>query len=152
MLRNPFRFAPRILKRTGYGPLVSLAQLVRGFSRCFTPRNEKTKDIPLNSNPQQIGKIPQQFMISFTCKKCNTRSSHLMSKQAYTKGTVLIECPGCKNRHLIADHLKIFSDNRITIEDILKAKGEALQIGNPNDIEFESLPESIKEKLKIKME
>jgi hypothetical protein len=30
-----------------------------------------------------------------------------MSKQGYHHGTILITCPGCKNRHLIADHLKV---------------------------------------------
>ncbi|GMM36274.1 Zim17 protein [Saccharomycopsis crataegensis] len=112
--------------------------------------NEASTKVNLNEGKTPIGKIPQKLMISFTCKKCSTRSSHIMSKQAYTAGTVLIECPGCHNRHLIADHLKIFNDNRITIEDILKAKGETVTLGNPNDIEFDSLPESIKEKLRTK--
>lgn len=55
-----------------------------------------------------IGKVDKpQYQLTFTCKKCDTRSSHALSKQAYHKGTVLIQCPGCKNRHLIADHLKV---------------------------------------------
>lgn len=66
-----------------------------------------------------------------------------MSKQAYTKGTVLITCPGCKNRHLIADHLKIFSDNKITIEDILGAKGESVS-QTTDDLAFDDIPESLK--------
>ncbi|CCH58562.1 hypothetical protein TBLA_0A07730 [Henningerozyma blattae CBS 6284] len=84
-----------------------------------------------------------QLMIAFTCKKCDNRSSHTMSKQAYTKGTVLITCPHCQSRHLIADHLKIFSDNRITIQDILKAKGESVS-QSVNDLVFEDIPESLK--------
>ncbi|PVH16278.1 uncharacterized protein CXQ87_004150 [Candidozyma duobushaemuli] len=66
-----------------------------------------------------------ELMIAFTCTKCDTRSSHVFSKQSYTNGTVLIQCPGCKNRHLIADNLKIFRDNNVNLEDILKAKGES---------------------------
>ncbi|CEP25015.1 Mitochondrial protein import protein ZIM17 AltName: Full=Hsp70-interacting protein in mitochondria; Flags: Precursor [Cyberlindnera jadinii] len=84
-----------------------------------------------------------QMMIAFTCKKCDTRSSHVMSKQAYTKGTVLITCPGCKGRHLIADHLKIFSDDRITIQDILSAKGESVS-QNTDDLVFDDIPDKLK--------
>lgn len=50
-----------------------------------------------------------------------------MSKLAYTKGVVLIECPGCKNRHLIADNLGWFRDQRTTVEDLVKEKGEAVR-------------------------
>jgi len=47
---------------------------------------------------------------------------------------VLVECPGCKNRHLIADHLGWFKDSTqdgklCTIEDLLKAKGEKVRRG-----------------------
>lgn len=51
------------------------------------------------------------YHLSFTCKKCDTRSGHVVSKQAYHHGAVLVQCPGCKNRHLIADHLKVSKAN-----------------------------------------
>ena len=112
---------------------------------------EKIDDIPLsnnsngskNENGYDTKAKQQQLMIAFTCKKCNTRSSHTMSKQAYTKGTVLIQCPGCKNRHLIADHLKIFSDHSINIEDILRAKGENVS-QSTEDLVLEDIPEKLK--------
>ncbi|PGH05012.1 hypothetical protein AJ79_06898 [Helicocarpus griseus UAMH5409] len=69
------------------------------------------------------------FQITFTCKPCSTRSSHRISQHGYYKGTVLITCPGCKNRHVISDHLKIFMDNRSTLEDILAQKGQKLVKG-----------------------
>jgi protein import protein ZIM17 len=47
------------------------------------------------------------YELTFTCNVCKTRSSHRLSKQGYHHGTVLIQCPDCKNRHLIADHLKV---------------------------------------------
>jgi protein import protein ZIM17 len=47
------------------------------------------------------------YDMTFTCKKCLDRSSHRITKQAYHFGTVLINCPGCKSRHLIADHMKV---------------------------------------------
>lgn len=84
-----------------------------------------------------------QMMIAFTCKKCNTRSSHTFSKQAYTKGTVAIQCPGCKNRHLIADNLKIFKDNKFSLEQVLKARGENLTT-TTEDLVFNDIPDSLK--------
>ncbi|EON63773.1 hypothetical protein W97_03001 [Coniosporium apollinis CBS 100218] len=79
--------------------------------------------------------------MTFTCARCKTRSTHRVSKQGYYHGTVLITCPGCKNRHLISDHLKIFSDKRVTLEDIMKEKGNlvkrgTLGEGEEGDVEF----------------
>lgn len=49
------------------------------------------------------------YHLSFTCKPCEFRSAHSISKQGYHNGTVLITCPNCKNRHVISDHLKVRS-------------------------------------------
>ncbi|KAK9477881.1 DNL zinc finger-domain-containing protein [Lipomyces japonicus] len=74
------------------------------------------------------------YNITFTCKVCSNRSSHFMSHQAYHNGTVLIKCPSCNNRHLIADHLKIFSDKPVTVEDLVDEK----QIIKKAKLEFPS--------------
>ena len=53
------------------------------------------------------------YELSITCKPkaplpdCGYRSTHRISKQGYFKGTILVQCPKCGNRHLIADHLKV---------------------------------------------
>ncbi|KAL8651663.1 MAG: hypothetical protein Q9210_003132 [Variospora velana] len=88
--------------------------------------------------PQQ--QQPPQYQLTFTCKPCTHRSTHTISKHGYEKGTVLVACPECKNRHLVSDHLKIFSDKRITLEDIMREKGELLRRGrvgmSGEDVEF----------------
>lgn len=38
-----------------------------------------------NSNTASIKVDDPQLMIAFTCKKCDTRSSHTFSKQSYQK-------------------------------------------------------------------
>lgn len=104
---------------------------------------------------QQIGQIDKPtYQLSFTCKACQHRSSHLVSKQAYHSGTVLIQCPSCKNRHLIADHLNVFGEGKQTLEEILKARGETVQkktvdLSKLGDIEWEG-PNEPPEQIDIK--
>ncbi|KAF9634583.1 Signal recognition particle SRP14 subunit [Lasiodiplodia theobromae] len=77
--------------------------------------------------------------MTFTCKVCETRSSHKISKQGYHHGTVLISCPGCKNRHLISDHLRVFADQSTTLEDIMREKGQLVkrgQLSEDGDLEL----------------
>lgn len=80
-----------------------------------TVRYESTAKAP-DSPPKTSTEPPESrldrdnvpaYELTFTCKQCSTRSSHRVSKQGYHHGTVLISCPGCKNRHLISDHLKV---------------------------------------------
>ena len=52
---------------------------------------------------------------------------------------MLITCPSCRNRHVISDHLKIFGDDAVSIEDILREKGQLVKkgtLGEDEDIEF----------------
>ena len=69
------------------------------------------------------------YELTFTCKPCHHRSTHRVSQQGYKHGTVLIACPSCKNRHVFADHLKIFADKSFTIEDLMREKGELVKRG-----------------------
>ena len=70
-----------------------------------------------------------RMLIGFTCKVCEARSHRTMSRHAYTKGIVLVECPGCSSRHLIADNLGWFEQRgeARTVEEILAARGESVR-------------------------
>ncbi|KAH6561485.1 hypothetical protein BASA50_001234 [Batrachochytrium salamandrivorans] len=70
-----------------------------------------------------------RMIIGFTCKVCDHRSYKSMSKKAYATGVVMIKCDGCKNMHLIADHLGWFDSSKPpgTIEDIMREKGETVK-------------------------
>ncbi|KAG2213999.1 hypothetical protein INT47_001270 [Mucor saturninus] len=91
------------------------------LSPCFEQEQKISKEEEEAIDPNH------KMLIGFTCKVCQDRSHHVMSKHSYTKGVVLIQCPGCKNRHLIADNLGWFRDSKTTIEDLVKEKGEAIR-------------------------
>ncbi|KAG4304162.1 hypothetical protein PORY_002343 [Pneumocystis oryctolagi] len=86
----------------------------------------------------EYGMTPLYF-ITFTCKRCSSRTTHKMTKQAYHNGTVIIQCPNCKNRHLISDHLRIFSDKSITIEDIMREKGENIYMSSKSFVDNQAI-------------
>lgn len=95
-----------------------------------------------SSNPvspaDRIKTVPH-YEIVFTCKPCGTRSKHRISKQGYHHGSILISCPGCRNRHVISDHLRIFGDRALTVEDLMKERGQLVKkgtLGEDGDLEF----------------
>ncbi|KAK4180814.1 DNL zinc finger-domain-containing protein [Triangularia setosa] len=103
-----------------------------------TPSSSTPSTIPLSS-PKPTKSPQPSYELTFTCVPCNTRSRHTVSKQGYHHGSVLIACPNCKNRHVISDHLKIFGDKALTVEDILKEKGQLAKrgiLGEDGDLEF----------------
>ena len=77
--------------------------------------------------------------MTFTCVPCGTRSAHNISKQGYHHGSVLITCPSCRNRHIISDHLNIFGNREVTVEDLMKERGMLVKrgtLGEDGDVEF----------------
>ena len=51
----------------------------------------------------------------------------------------MITCPECRNRHIISDHLNIFGDRSLTIEDLMKERGMLVKKGTlseDGDVEF----------------
>jgi len=72
--------------------------------------------------PGEIDFKSKQLIMMFTCGQCEVRSAKAFSKAAYQSGVVIVECPGCGGRHLIADHLGWFGEKG-TVEDFAKERG-----------------------------
>lgn len=52
---------------------------------------------------------------------------------------MLITCPSCRNRHVISDHLNIFGNKKLTVEDLMREKGRLVKrgtLGEDGDVEF----------------
>lgn len=89
--------------------------------------------------PSHARRQAAYYQLSFTCVPCGHRSHHNISKQGYHTGSVLITCPGCRNRHVISDHLEIFGDRKITVEDLMRERGRLVKrgsLGEDGDVEF----------------
>ena len=90
------------------------------------------------------------MVIMYTCGKCDSRSMKSFSKQSYEQGVVIVTCPGCNAKHLIADNLGWFSDDsgETNIEEIARARGIPIQKEGLNveysqaDGTFELVPSS----------
>lgn len=77
-----------------------------------------------------IGPADGDMVAAFTCGPCEYRMVKRFSKHAYTKGIVIVECPNCGAKHLLADNLGWFMDEARNIEDMLREKGESfIRIG-----------------------
>lgn len=90
------------------------------------------------TQPDSNGK--GELLIEFTCNVCDERSAHNMSKQAYEHGTVLIQCPKCRSRHLIADHLGFIRDEKFNLKDYIESQGEKI---DNRVLEFEKIPPNL---------
>ncbi|MCJ1273211.1 hypothetical protein MMC21_001000 [Puttea exsequens] len=119
----------------------SVAPSVHLPKRFQTTTTTVPSTAPISTTPSSPleSDLPPSYELTFTCKPCSHRSTHNVSKQGYQHGTVLVQCPQCKNRHLIADHLKIFADKSVTIEDLMREKGGMVRkgtLGGGGDVEF----------------
>ncbi|XP_029164004.1 mitochondrial protein import protein ZIM17-like [Nylanderia fulva] len=98
---------------------------------------------------KELGKLEGKLKLMFTCKRCSTRNTRLISKLAYNKGVVIVRCNGCKNNHLIADNLGWFPEisTRTNIEKLMALKGETVRrIADDKEGYFEAV---LKEEFKL---
>ncbi|KAG8995844.1 hypothetical protein FRB94_008732 [Tulasnella sp. JGI-2019a] len=96
----------------------------------------------------QTSDEPRKALIC-TCNAqgCGHRGKYEFTQHAYERGVVIIQCPKCKTRHLIADHIGWFKETDGTdggqlknVEDFMRAKGEhvskGVQLDDEGTIEY----------------
>lgn len=88
----------------------------------------------VDPTPKNDGVLHRLHMV-FTCTKCETRAVKSFTKNAYEKGVVIVICPGCDARHLIADNLGWFGEDR-NIEEVLAKRGESVVRITDGDIDY----------------
>ena len=84
----------------------------------------------------------EKFLMMYTCKICDGRNAHMVSKVAYEHGMVVTTCRHCKNRHLISDNeqkLDMGPDVPAfkKVEELLKSRGERvkrMQVDSKRDL------------------
>lgn len=74
-------------------------------------------------NAAETDSHKRMLTLIFTCNICEKRSARQFSHHAYTKGVVIIQCPGCEKYHLISDHLGWFQEGK-NIEEFMAKKGD----------------------------
>eukprot|EP00934_Nitzschia_sp_Nitz4_P003310 Nitzschia sp. Nitz4//scaffold13_size275219//147652//148332//NITZ4_000882-RA/size275219-processed-gene-0.160-mRNA-1//-1//CDS//3329536038//3300//frame0 len=116
-------------------------------ARCFStgtsddsiPQHHELGSAPEDTSVPGAEKGGRKLAVVFTCTVCNTRSAKRFTERAYTQGVVIVTCPGCNNRHLIADNLGYFSDEDggWSVEKALSKMGENVRaVNNENVLEL----------------
>eukprot|EP00411_Alexandrium_monilatum_P083237 CAMPEP_0175729104 /NCGR_PEP_ID=MMETSP0097-20121207/49635_1 /TAXON_ID=311494 /ORGANISM="Alexandrium monilatum, Strain CCMP3105" /LENGTH=254 /DNA_ID=CAMNT_0017036963 /DNA_START=16 /DNA_END=779 /DNA_ORIENTATION=- len=78
------------------------------------------------SGPVPVARVaPRKFKIMYTCKICDYRNSHMISRIAYNQGIVVATCPGCNSRHLLSDKTGLL-DYGVWDVEMLARSGESV--------------------------
>jgi mitochondrial protein import protein ZIM17 len=92
-------------------------------------------DMTINIPGSQTG--GKKLAIIFTCTVCDTRSAKQFTENAYQKGVVIVTCPGCQNKHLIADNLGFFEDREDggwNIEKAMEKMGQPVTLVTDDNV------------------
>jgi mitochondrial protein import protein ZIM17 len=122
--RQPLWQSPGCLRHNS-SQKSSISPLSSASASYYPPSESHSSD----SKPPRLREI-DYYKLFFTCKPCQHKSGpHRVSKQGYHHGSTVITCPSCKNRHVISDHLRIFTEEGGDLSDIMQRHGSQLKRG-----------------------
>jgi len=66
--------------------------------------------------------------VMFTCKRCDTRTMKMVNRVSIEQGVVIIQCDGCKVRHLLVDNLGWYTSDKLprSIDEMAALSGESV--------------------------
>src|SRR6056300_1052487 len=79
--------------------------------------------VPKPSGGDDSANARKDLYMLFTCGQCETRAVRGFSRQAYENGVVIVTCPGCQSKHVVADRMGWFGEPG-SVEDFIAQKGE----------------------------
>lgn len=100
-----------------------------------------TQEVPPVASTSGKSQGKKDLVMVFTCTKCGTRAAKAFSRDSYERGVVIVECPGCQARHLVADHLGWFG-SKGNVEDFAREKGN-VAVRKADDGTMELTPEDV---------
>ena len=59
----------------------------------------------LKENQIQLPKVKRSAELTFTCNKCEHRTTRMVNPEVYKKGTMFVQCAGCEVWHKMVDNL-----------------------------------------------
>ena len=121
-----------------------------GAARASSERPESTGQA--DAGPVPFARVaPRKFQILFTCKICETRNSHMISRLAYQQGIVIATCPGCGSRHLLADKTGLLDVGIWDVEQLAQQGENVTRLTTDGyqkvgaDLQLEDLPNMVQE-------
>jgi len=107
-----------------------------------TWRGPKKLDAVPEANPNELTLYQEASDLSFpktqmmsaqiTCGICGTQAVKSFRRLSYEKGVVVVDCPGCGNRHVIADNLGwgLMQGPEKNIEELFAQQGKKVLYGS----------------------
>ncbi|KAL5698868.1 hypothetical protein ACHQM5_029849 [Ranunculus cassubicifolius] len=134
--QNPLFYKPNILTPSKsftndfsehFGPsalLVSSLQplLIREYNKTSFGKSPESYEIYTEILHKAEAKIDLQLprrslLVAFTCNSCSVRTERLISRFAYEKGTIFVQCAGCLKHHKLVDNLQVVVEYNFLEED-----------------------------------